>query len=72
MKLRAIALIALMSVLTFAANAQATRADLPAPDNFLGIAKFEQSCCGFQKTIRSFGSFGASFPPSLEAFFEFE
>jgi hypothetical protein len=40
MKLRAIALIALMSVLTFAANAQATRADLPAPDNFLGIATF--------------------------------
>ena len=40
MKLRAIALIALMSVLTFAANAQATRADSPAPDNFLGIATF--------------------------------
>jgi hypothetical protein len=40
MKLRAIALIALMSVLTFAANAQATRADLPAPDNFLSIATF--------------------------------
>src|SRR5262249_31144429 len=40
MKLRAIALIALMSVLTFAANAQATRANLPAPDNFLGIATF--------------------------------
>jgi len=40
MKLRAIALIALMSVLTFAANAQAIRADLPAPDNFLGIATF--------------------------------
>ena len=32
----------------------------------------EQSRCGFQKAIRSFGSFGASFPPSLEAFFEFE
>jgi hypothetical protein len=40
MKLRAIALIALMSVLTFAANAQATRADLPPPGNFLGIATF--------------------------------
>jgi len=32
----------------------------------------EQSRCGFQKVIRSFGSFGASFPPSLESFFEFE
>jgi hypothetical protein len=37
MKLRAIALIAFLFVLTVAANAQATRADLPAPDNFLGI-----------------------------------
>jgi hypothetical protein len=36
MKLRAIALIAFIFVLTVAANAQATRADLPAPDNFLG------------------------------------
>jgi transposase len=40
MKLRAIALIAFLFVLTVAANAQATRADLPAPDNFLGIAMF--------------------------------
>jgi hypothetical protein len=40
MKLRAIALIAFLFVLTLAANAQATRADLPAPDNFLGIATF--------------------------------
>jgi hypothetical protein len=40
MKLRAIALIAFLFVLTVAANAQATRADLPAPDNFLGIATF--------------------------------
>jgi hypothetical protein len=32
----------------------------------------EQSRCGFQKAIRSFGSFGASIPPSLEAPFEFE
>ena len=40
MKLRAIALIGFLFVLTVAANAQATRADLPAPDNFLGIATF--------------------------------
>jgi hypothetical protein len=40
MKLRAIALIGSLFVLTVAANAQATRADLPAPDNFLGIATF--------------------------------
>ena len=40
MNLRAIALIAFLFVLTVAANAQATRADLPAPDNFLGIATF--------------------------------
>ena len=40
MKLRAIALIAFLFVLTVAANAQATCADLPAPDNFLGIATF--------------------------------
>jgi hypothetical protein len=33
-------LIAFLFVLTVAANAQATRADLPAPDNFLGIATF--------------------------------
>jgi len=32
----------------------------------------KQSHCGIQKVIRSFGSFGASFPPGLEAFFEFE
>jgi hypothetical protein len=32
----------------------------------------EQSRCGFQKVIRSFGSFGASFQPSLESFFEIE
>ena len=40
MKLRAIALIAFLFVLTVAANAQATRADLPAPDTFLGVATF--------------------------------
>lgn len=40
MKLRAIALIAFLFVLTVAANAQTTRADLPPPDNFLGIATF--------------------------------
>ena len=40
MKLRAIALIAFLFVLPVAANAQATRADLPALDNFLGIATF--------------------------------
>jgi len=42
-----------------------------AADHRGGIM-IEQSRCGFQKTIRSFGSFGASFPPSLEAFLEFE
>ena len=41
MKLRAIALIAFLFVLTVAANAHATRADLPAPENFLGIATFQ-------------------------------
>lgn len=40
MKLRAIALIGFLFVLTVAANAQATRADLPPPDGFLGIATF--------------------------------
>ncbi|MGH9939445.1 MAG: alpha/beta hydrolase [Blastocatellia bacterium] len=40
MKLRAIALSGFLFVLTVAANAQTTRADLPAPDNFLGIATF--------------------------------
>ena len=40
MKLRAIALIAFLFVLTVAANPQATRADLPAPDNFLGGSTF--------------------------------
>jgi hypothetical protein len=40
MKLRAIALIAFLFVGAVAANAQATRADLPAPDNVLGIATF--------------------------------
>ncbi len=40
MRLRAIALIGCLIVLAIAANAQATRADLPAPDHFLGIATF--------------------------------
>ena len=40
MKLRAIAIIGFLFVLAVAANAQTTRADLPPPDNFLGIATF--------------------------------
>lgn len=40
MKLRVAALLGFLFVFTVAANAQTTRTDLPAPDNFLGIATY--------------------------------
>jgi hypothetical protein len=64
MKLRAIALIAFLFVLTVAANAQATRADLPAPDNFLGIATFPlwdgdaPEALGAALTLAAVGAYG--------------